>query len=185
MFGVIVAIPVTGAFAFLRNRMIRTIIELNGYIHKMIRKRRREPRDDLITTIASEAPDGEKLSTMEVVQFVQLLMIAGNETTTNLIGNAVNALLDHPEELKRVSADPARVPDVIEEALRYDSPVQMVFRTAAQDVEVQGTRIPEARVALEALAPELPRLERRTREREMLDSFLVRGSSRLELRRVA
>ena len=216
---------------------VRTIIELNGYIHKMIRKRRREPRDDLISTIATEAPDGEKLSTMEVVQFVQLLMIAGNETTTNLIGNAVNALLDHPDELLRLSADPARVPDVIEEALRYDSPVQMVFRTTTQDVEVHGTRIPagcivavilgsanrderrfpdpdvldpdrrtqghlafgfgqhfclgaslarlEARVALEALAPELPRLERRTKEREMLDSFLVRGASRLELRRVA
>jgi cytochrome P450 len=171
-----------------------------------------------------------------VVQFVVLLLAAGNETTTNLIGNAVTALLDHPDQLARVAADPSLVPAAIEETLRYDAPVQIVFRVATQDVELAGTRIQrgayvapllgsanrderrfpdpdrfdvardaqghlgfgfgkhfclgaslarlEARVALEALAPELPRLERE-RPRELVDSFLVRGPRRLALRRAA
>jgi cytochrome P450 len=162
--------------------------------------------------------------------------VAGNETTTNLIGNAVTALLDHPDQLARVVADPSLVPAVIEETLRYDAPVQMLFRTATRDVEIAGTRIPrgayvvpllgsanrderqfpdpdrfdvtrsprghvgfgfgehfclgaalarlEARVALEALIPELPRLERRGPS-DLVDSFLVRGPEHLELHGIA
>ncbi len=216
---------------------VRTIIELNGYLRGIVRRRRRQPEDDLISTIVAEAPGGESLSDMEVVQFVQLLLVAGNETTTNLISNAVSALLDHPDQLARASADPERVPDVVEEALRYDSPIQMVFRNATCDTEVAGTKIPkgavvavligsanrderrfsdpdvfdldrntqghlafgfgqhfclgsslarlEARIALEGLVRELPRLERKGGPREMIDSFLVRGPRRLELRPAA
>ena len=82
------------------------------------------------------------LTDREVVQFVLLLLVAGNETTTNLIGNAVHALLDHPDQLRAVAADPALVPALVEEALRYDSPVQVVFRTATRDIELRGVRIP-------------------------------------------
>jgi cytochrome P450 len=68
--------------------------------------------------------------------------VAGNETTTNLIGNAAQALLDHPDQRARVQQDPALVPALVEEVLRFDAPVQMVFRTATADVELAGARIP-------------------------------------------
>ena len=83
------------------------------------------------------------LTIREVIQFSLLLLVAGNETTTNRIGNAVTALLDHSGELARVVADPSLVPAPIEETLRWDAPVQIVFRTATQDVEIAGTRIPK------------------------------------------
>jgi cytochrome P450 len=216
---------------------VDAILELMGYLRTMIERRRRRPGDDLISTILADAPGGTPLSPAEAVLFVQLLLVAGNETTTNLIGNAAQALLDHPEQLARVQGDPALVPALVEEALRFDSPVQTVFRTATQDVALAGTTIPqgatvavligaanrderrfpdpdafdvsrdarghlafgfgehfclgsalarlEARVALEALVPELARCERAGGARELLDSFLVRGPRRLELRAAA
>jgi cytochrome P450 len=171
------------------------------------------------------------------MQFVMLLLVAGNETTTNLIGNAASALLDHPAELARVARDPGLVANLVEETLRFDAPVQLVFRTATREVELRGARIPEgatvalligsanrderrfpepdrfdvgrdarghlgfgfgqhfclgaslarleARLALEALVPELVRVERASPDAGHLDSFLVRGPRRLELRRAA
>ena len=104
---------------------------------------RRRPADDLVSAIAAQQEGGNALTTREVVQFVMLLLVAGNETTTNLIGNAVTALLDHPDQLARVAADPSLVPAAIEETLRYDAPVQILFRVATQDVELAGTRIPK------------------------------------------
>ena len=82
------------------------------------------------------------LSAAEMTLFVLLLLVAGNETTTNLIGNATNALLSHPSELARVSADRSLVPSWIEEALRWDAPVQFVVRRTTADVEVAGQRVP-------------------------------------------
>jgi len=127
----------------------RAFLELDTYMARVIRRRRRAPQDDLVSTILAEEPGGQRLTSMEVVLFVTLLLVAGNETTTNLIGNAVGALLDHPEVLARVAADPELVPDVVEETLRFDAPIQLVFRTARAEVELCGTRIPEgATVAL-------------------------------------
>jgi cytochrome P450 len=217
-------------------RTVDTIIELLSYLRGVAEARKRSPADDLVSLIVSEQEGETALSIREVIQFVMLLLVAGNETTTNLIGNAVTALLDHPSELARLANDPSLVPAAVEEALRYDSPVQVVFRTATQDVELAGTRIPkgayvapllgsanrderqfpdpdrfdiarnpqghvgfgfgkhfclgaslarlEARIAIAALAPELLRLERQG-PREVVDSFLVRGPRRLELRRAA
>jgi cytochrome P450 len=201
-----------------------------------VRRRRRAPGDDLVSTILAESPGGTALSDMEAMMFVQLLLVAGNETTTNLIGNAVHALLDHPDQLERVRRDPSLVPALVEEVVRFESPVQTVFRTATQDCEIGGVRIPqgavvaaligsanrderrfpdpdrfdvgrdtrghvgfgfgehfclgaalarlEARGALEALIPELARVER-TGDRELVDSFLVRGPKKIELRPAA
>ncbi len=217
--------------------IVDSIVEFHSYLRKVVRQRRREPSDDLVSVILARQSGDAALSDMEVLLFVQLLLVAGNETTTNLIGNAVTAILDHPDQLKQVCGDPARIPGLVEETLRYDTPIQMVFRTATRDVEIAGTRIPEgavvapilgsanrderrfespdrfdvsrgaqgllafgfgqhfclgaalarleAKAALEALVPELPRLERREPKRELLDSFLVRGPSRLELRPAA
>jgi cytochrome P450 len=213
------------------------VLDFMSYLRDVVRRRRRAPGDDLVSAILAESPGGEALSDLEVMMFVQLLLVAGNETTTNLIGNAVNALLDHPEQLARVHRDPGLVPALVEEVLRFDSPVQTVFRTATRDVEVAGVAIPsgglvavmigsanrderrfpdadafdvardprghlafgfgehfclgsalarlEARVALEALVPELARVERSSPDRELVDSFLVRGPKRMPLIRAA
>jgi cytochrome P450 len=217
--------PVLDAFA-----------EMTTYFVRIARERRRKPAQDLISQLVSIG-GGDGLSPLELVQFVALLLVAGNETTTNLIGNATAALLDHPEQLARVAADPGLVPGLIEETLRFDAPIQLVFREALVDLEIAGVTIPagatvvpllgsanrderrfpdpdrfdvtrnaqghvgfgfgkhfclgaslarlEAKAALEALVPEL--LHRRRREDRLarVDSFLVRGPSRLLLSEAA
>ena len=217
-------------------RITRTFVELMRYLRAVAVDRKRNPGDDLVSTIVAAQEGEEALTIREVMQFVMLLLVAGNETTTNLIGNAVSALFAHPHQLATLSADPSLVPAAIEETLRYDPPIQILFRRATRDVEIAGTRIPEgayvapllgsanrderqfpdpdvfdlgrsaqghvgfgfgkhfclgaslarmeARTALEALAPVLPRLEP-ARPPELVDSFLVRGPRHLELRQAA
>jgi len=110
--------------------------------------RKAEPRDDLISLLVDPSR-GETLDQSAVMQFVLLLLIAGNETTTNLIGNAVVALLENPDQLERVADDPDLIPNLIEETIRYDGPVQFVMRRATRDVEVAGATIPaDARVCI-------------------------------------
>ena len=144
------------------------MLELMAYFRGVVRQRRRAPGDDLVSAILAESPGGTLLSDMEAILFVHLLLIAGNETTTNLIGNAVQALLDHPEQLERVRRDPARVPALVEEALRYDSPVQCVFRTAMADVEIAGVLVP-AGATVAALLGSANRDERRFPEPDVFD----------------
>jgi cytochrome P450 len=119
------------------------ILEFMTTMRKLAKDRRANPRDDLISTICAQQEGETALTNREVVQFVLLLLVAGNETTTNLIGNLTNALLEHPDVLRAVAADPSRIPDLVEEGLRYDSPVQVVFRTTTQDTEIRGVRIPK------------------------------------------
>jgi len=114
---------------------------LQTYIRGVVERREREPGDDLISVLVQAREGAAALSTADVVMFVMLLLLAGNETTTNLIGNATCALLAHPEELERVHADRKLVPALVEETLRWDGPVQLVFRRATRDVEIAGTRI--------------------------------------------
>jgi cytochrome P450 len=135
---------------FNRERL-QSFYDLIAYLSRVARARRRDPADDLISTIVSRM-DGEALTPQDAMQFGVLLLVAGNETTTNLIGNAVNALLEHPSELARVAADPALVPDLIEETLRWDAPVQLLFRTATRDTEIAGVRIPKGATVVPLLA---------------------------------
>jgi len=112
------------------------------YVTGVAQQRREAPGDDLVSVLVN-AQDGEiALTDAELGLFVLLLLVAGNETTTNLVGNAVDALLRHPEQLARVRADRRLVPALVEEALRFDSPIQLVFRRSTTDVELAGTRIP-------------------------------------------
>ncbi len=115
--------------------------ELAEYIRGVVAQRTEQPSDDLISVLIA-AQDGSGLSAAEMTLFVLLLLVAGNETTTNLIGNATNAVLSHPSELARVSADRSLVPSWIEETLRWDAPVQFVVRRTTADVEVAGQRVP-------------------------------------------
>lgn len=112
------------------------------YVQEVAAERRRAAGDDLLSVLVS-AQEGEvALSDAEVAFFVMLLLVAGNETTTNLVGNAANALLRHPDQLARVRADRSLVPALVEETLRWDSPVQFVFRRSTRDVEIAGGRVP-------------------------------------------
>lgn len=122
--------------------MLRSFAELSHYLTGVIEARRRAPREDLISTLI-RAENGEAgLSPVEVVMFTLLLLVAGNETTTNLLGNALLALIAHPAELARVQRDPSLIPALVEEALRFDGPIQFLVRQATQDVELAGVRIP-------------------------------------------
>jgi cytochrome P450 len=115
--------------------------DLAEYIRGVVAQRIEHPSDDLISVLVA-AQDGAGLTAAEMTMFVLLLLVAGNETTTNLIGNATNALLSHPSELARVLADRSLVPSWIEETLRWDGPVQFVMRRTTADVEVAGRRLP-------------------------------------------
>jgi cytochrome P450 len=110
--------------------------------------RQEQPRDDLLSAIV-KAQGEDVLSREEAVGFAALLLFAGTETTTNLIGNAVAALLAHPDELERVQKDPSRISGVMEETLRWDSPVQYVFRRTTRPIERHGVTMPvDANVTL-------------------------------------
>ena len=121
----------------------RDVEEFISYFEGVIEQRRRDRGTDLISAIVA-AEDGDlNLQPEDLLAFVALLLIAGNETTTNLIGNATLALFSHPEQMAAVRADAALIPNMIEEALRYDSPVQFLFRTATEDTEIGGVPIPK------------------------------------------
>ncbi|MFP6564195.1 MAG: cytochrome P450 [Myxococcota bacterium] len=132
-------------------RVFKTFLELVTYFSRIARQRAKHPGDDLISTIVHGNAGEESLSTLDVVNFVTLLMVAGNETTTNLIGNATLALLQHPEARKAVEDDLSLVPEAIEEALRYDAPIQLLFREATCDTEINGTRIAKGEIVVPLL----------------------------------
>jgi len=218
----------------LASGVLDAMAELRAYLRPIVRARRRRPADDLISVLVAAELDGEGLTDYEIFLFVLLLLVAGNETTTNLLGNAVDALLAHPDQLARVVDEPARIPALVEETLRFDGPVQFVTRRTTRAFALHGATLPpnalvvvllgsanrderrfpepdrfdvgrdtrghvafgfgahfclgaslarlEAKAALEALVPALPRLVRARPEREFLDSYLIRGRARLDLR---
>ena len=125
-----------------RDQAQRSVAEFRAYFEGAIDARRAEPRNDLISALVRAEEEQQMLTAAEILSLTTLLLIAGNETTTNLIGNAVLALLAHPDTLARVQRDPSLIPAVVEETLRYDGPVQGIFRQAIQDVELSGTTIP-------------------------------------------
>lgn len=115
--------------------------ELNAYFRDIVRERRRSPRDDLVSRLTTVDTGERVLDETEIVDTCVLLLFAGHETTTNLVGNGVLALLRHPDELGRLRADPNLIGAAVEELLRYDSPVQARVRVARHDVELGGRRI--------------------------------------------
>jgi cytochrome P450 len=116
----------------------RALIE---YFGGFIEERRREPREDLISALVLAEDGGRRLSHEELLAFAILLLVAGNETTTNLIGSGTLALIEHPDQQEALRSDRALLPRAIEEMLRYDSPVQGVVRFAKQETEVGGVPI--------------------------------------------
>jgi len=111
------------------------------YFVRMVADRRRSPRDDLTGALLAAEIDGDRLSDREVIGFLFLMIVAGNETTTKLLGNAVYWLARSPEQRAAVERDPALVPRWVEETLRYDNSTQALARLVARDVELHGEKL--------------------------------------------
>lgn len=142
--------PFAGAEAI--ERGATAVQELASYLREVIAQRRRQPRGDLISGLIAAEEQGQALSEDEILSTSMLLLIAGNETTTNLIGNGVLALLRHPDQLQRLRDDPSLIRSAVEELLRYAGPVQGTARVATEDVEIGSRRIAAGQVVFALLA---------------------------------
>ena len=118
-------------------------LALTAYLRELVRKRRADPDDSLLSALVAAEDEGDRLSSEELVSTALLLLVAGFETTVNLIGNGTVALLGEQEHWGRLGEEPALVPAAVEELLRYDSPVQLTSRIATEDTDVGGTVIPK------------------------------------------
>ena len=114
----------------------RLLAEMRDYFVPLAEAREREPSDDLLTGLVQARHEGSRLDHDEMLQMLTLILVAGNETTTTLIGNSVLELLAHPEQCKLLREDPSLLPSAIEEVLRFASPVQFDPRRATRDVQV-------------------------------------------------
>jgi cytochrome P450 len=122
------------------------------YLRKLFREHRARPKDNLTTLLLQAEAEGSKLSEDELVSMVALLLSAGHETTVNLIGNGILALMQHPEQRQKLSAEPDLMKSAVEEIVRYTPPVLMsTHRYAKENLEVAGTTIPKGDLVLVAL----------------------------------
>ncbi len=126
-------------------------LALTAYLRELVRKRRADPDDSILSALVAVEEEGDRLSSDELVGMAVLLLVAGFETTVNLIGNGTVALLGEQASWERLRAEPALVPAAVEEVLRYDSPVQMTSRIAAEDVELSGVVIPKGESIIVAI----------------------------------
>lgn len=120
--------------------------EMADYLADLIGERRARPKDDLVSRLVAAEVDGQRLSPDEVLAFFQLLIVGGQETTTNLINNAVLSLWENPEQLALLRRSPELLPSAIEETLRYRSPFQLLFRGTRRQVEMHGQTIPPGKL---------------------------------------
>ena len=113
------------------------------YFSAKIAERRADPRDDLISDVIQAELDGRPLPDDEMLAMFNQFLVAGNETTTKLIASSVRILLEHPELMARLRADPSLIPGFVEEALRLEAPVQGLYRMALEDAEIGGVTVPK------------------------------------------
>jgi cytochrome P450 len=130
------------------DRADRATLELVEYMSGLIETRRRSPGEDMLSALIAAEQDGETLSQDELIATVLLLLLAGHETTANLVGNGLRALHRDQAALARLRDDPSVDKTAADELLRYDTPVQMTVRTALDDVEVDGHLIDKGRQAV-------------------------------------
>ena len=131
-----------------RSGAVAAATGLREYLEAVVAERVAAPQDDLISALLEAESEGARLTREEVLAFAILLLVAGNETTTNLIGNGTLLLTEHPEALAVLRADAEGIPTAVEEMLRYDSPVQGLARFVARDTEVGGQAIAKGDVVL-------------------------------------
>ncbi len=118
------------------------MMALVQYLSQLIAARRADPREDLISAMLKPNASGDQYTEMELLATSILLLIAGHETTVNLIGNGMLALLQAPDQMERLRQQPERIKDAVEELLRFVNPVQFVNRFASEDLEIDGVAIP-------------------------------------------
>ena len=134
------------------DEMFQAGLWLREYLRDLIALRRSDPSDDLMSALIHVEESGDQLTEEEVVATCNLLLVAGHETTVNLIANAILAMLRHPSQWAALSADPQRVSVVVEETLRHDPPVQLMGRIAADDMTIGETLVPKGDVMMLLLA---------------------------------
>jgi cytochrome P450 len=122
--------------------------EMNAYLTRMIEQRKTNPTDDLLTRLAHSEVDGERLTQAEILGFFQLLLLAGSETTTNLVNNAILCFIEYPDQLSLLRARPELMTSAIEEVLRLRSPLQWMYRIPRRDIILHGQTIPEGKLVL-------------------------------------
>lgn len=113
-------------------------VELIQYLTQVFEERRKQPGDDLMSALLAAEVDGQKLTQTELTSFALLLLVAGNETTTNLLGNGFQLMHDHPDQRARLAAHPEELPGAIEEFLRFESPAAGLARTLTEDIELHA-----------------------------------------------
>ncbi len=129
----------------------RATEELFAYFETIVEARQREPRDDIVSALLAAEEEGEKLSREELLSTMLLILVAGNETTRNLIGNGMLALLRHPDQLQCLRDAPDLLEPAVDELLRYDSPVQLDGRVVREDLEIDGKRLREGQKVIALL----------------------------------
>jgi cytochrome P450 len=115
--------------------------EILDYFRSLVARKRSAPQDDLLSALVHAEEQGQRLSQPELLANAVLLLVAGHETTVNLIGNGVLALLEHRDQLERLRREPALIENAVEELLRYDSPVQITSRVVHEAVTVAGQAV--------------------------------------------
>jgi cytochrome P450 len=125
-----------------RLKVARSFVDYCTYFADIVADRRKNPRDDMISVIATAEVNGQQLDLAELLAATETLLLAGNETTKNLIGNGLLMALERPEWFERLRADPALIVNFLEEVLRFEGPVQCLYRITTRDLEVGGTPIP-------------------------------------------
>ncbi len=134
------------------DRTAAAVEELSGYFREVFQERRSQPRDDLISALIGLHESADVLSEEELLGMVCMLLVAGHETTLNLIANGTLALLQHADQLRTLRTDPSLIPGAVEEMLRFDSPVENTVRWALEEVEIGGKTIPRGALVLVSLA---------------------------------
>jgi cytochrome P450 len=129
-------------------RANRAFADAAHYMRRIFEERRREPRDDLVSALVAAEEAGDRLSEIELLSVTMLILGAGHETTTNLIGNGVLALLRNPAERRRLADEPDLAASAVEELLRYDSPVQLTDRVTTEPMELGGQSIKERKAVV-------------------------------------
>jgi len=148
---------------------IPSMVMFDRYLRKLIAERRSSPGDDLLTALIQAEEAGDKLTPDELVSMVFLLLVAGHETTVNLIAGGTLALLQHPEQLERLRKDPTLIEPAVEELLRYASPVEVsTERFAREEFSIGGVTIPPGELVFAVLAS-ANRDERQFNDPDMLD----------------
>jgi len=132
--------------------MIQATREIFDYFRGLLDARRADPKDDLLTAMLAAEQDGERIGPIDLLALSSLLLVAGHETTSNLIASSVHLLLRFPDERKRLQDDPGLMPSAVDEFLRYESPIQLTDRAVAEDCEIGGQKLRKGQMAVAVLA---------------------------------